>query len=145
MDRRVYILPVVSFFAVLVLFLRPDITGFMVAGPQKSEISAYISVSINQDGFVIEDSVVTIYLDDRKAEMAFGDFVSRTGTVYERVWAEVPETGYEGYGYGGTHAYSLDISEFGLDTVVERGVHELRIKVSYGDHVFSDTTEVIEV
>lgn len=145
MDRRVYILPIISVFIVLALVLRPDITGFMVAEPLENQISADISVSINQDGFITEDSIVTVYLDDRKSEMAFSEFVRRTGRSYERVRAEVPEIGYEGYGYAGIYTYSLDISEFDLDTVVDRGVHTLRVKVSYGEHVFSDTSQKIEI
>ncbi|MCK4335522.1 MAG: hypothetical protein KAW40_02235, partial [Candidatus Aenigmarchaeota archaeon] len=77
MDRRVYILPIISVFIVLALVLRPDITGFMAAEPLENQISA-VSVSINQDGFIPEDSIVTVYLDDRKSEMAFSEFVRRT-------------------------------------------------------------------
>lgn len=145
MDRRVYILPVMSILAVLILFLRPDITGFVVAGPSENQIFANISVSINEDGFIIEDSLVTVYLDDRKSEMVFSEFVRRTGRSYERIRAEVPEIGYDGYGFGGVYTYVLDISEFDIDTVVDRGAHTLRVKVSYGEHVFSDTTRRIEV
>ncbi len=77
--------------------------------------------------------------------MAFKEFVRRTGKGYERVRAEVPEIGYDGYGYGGIYTYSLGMSEFDLDTVVEQGEHTLRIKVSYGEHIFSDTSQKIEV
>lgn len=144
MDRRVYILPIISVFIVLGFISNPEITGLMVAEPSKTRISADISVSINEDGFIIEDSLVTVYLDDRKSEMAFSEFVRRTGRSYERVRAEIPEIGYDGYGYAGIYTYVLDVSEFDLDTVVEPRVHTLRVKVSYGDHVFSDTSQKIE-
>lgn len=143
MDPRAYVLPVLSLVIVLLLASNPEITGFMVAEPEESRISANITVSINQDGFVTEESVVTVYLDDQKAEMPFREFVKKTGQDYNRVKSEVPSIGYDGYGYTGVYTYSLGISEFGIDTVVGPGKHRIRTQVSHGEHVFSDTTQEI--
>ena len=143
MDRRVYILPIISILAVLILILRPDITGFMVAEPLS--VSADISVSINEDGFIPEDSIVTVYLDDRKSEMAFSEFVMRTGRGHERIIDEIPKIGYDGYGYAGIYTYALDISEFDIDTILEPGEHNLTIEVSYGNYVILYTSQKIEV
>jgi hypothetical protein len=145
MDRRAYILPVISVFLVLALFTRPDITGFMVAGPFENRISADISIKINQDGFVPEDSLVTIYLGDRSSPMDFKEFIEKTGKDFERLRGEIPEINYEGYGFGGENAYSLDISEFDLDTTIEPGNYTLIVEVGYENYVISHTSQNIEV
>lgn len=146
MDRRLYILPVASIVLVLILIARPDITGFATATrPGESELSANISVSIGKDGFIPEDAIVTVYLDERQASMALKAFIEKTGSAYERVEGSSPAISYEGYGYGGVYAYSLPIAEFGLDTAVESGEHSLIIEVSYGEAVLSTSSEKITV
>jgi hypothetical protein len=145
MDRRAYILPVISVFLVSILILRPDITGFMVAGPLETAISANISVSVNEGGFIPEDSIVTVYLDERDSSMGFRDFVDKTGKGFKRTKGEVQEIGYEGYGFGGAYTYVLDIGEFDLDTVLEPGNHTLVVEVIHGNYVISHTSQNIEV
>jgi hypothetical protein len=146
MDRRVYILPVASVLLLAILLIRPDITGLMTAKPSAGarEVSAKISVAIAKEGFIPEDSSVAVYLDGRNASMKFGDFVALTGAGYSRVRERIPQINYEGYGYGGEYAYVLDISEFGLDTSVEPGNHELNIQVIYNGSVKSNTSQNIE-
>ncbi|MCK4531726.1 MAG: hypothetical protein KAT94_02565, partial [Candidatus Aenigmarchaeota archaeon] len=141
MDRRVYILPIISVLIVLILILRPDITGFMVAEPLS--VPAGISVSINEDGFIPEDSIVTVYLGSQNSSMDFKEFVRRTGRGYERIRAEIPKIGYDGYGYAGIYTYVLDISEFDIDTILEPGEHNLTVEVSYGNYVISHTSQKI--
>lgn len=147
MDRRIFILPLVSALLLLVLLARPDITGLMAAKsavPGSSNISANITVRVNGDGFIPDGSLVAVHLDDRSSAMDFGEFVRRTGAAYNRTKEEVPQISYDGYGYRGAHAYSLDISEFGIDTLVAHGSHTLKITVSYKDYVFSSTSQTIE-
>ena len=145
MDRRLYFLPVASIVLVLILIARPDITGFATARPGESELLADISVSIGKDGFIPEDSVVTVRLDGRSSAMALKAFIERTGSAYERIQGANPKIGYEGYGYGGVYAYSLPIAEFNLDTAVESGEHSLTVEVSYGEAVLSTSSEKITV
>lgn len=148
MDRRVLILPVASIIIVLVLLTRPDITGFITArpaGPESSKNSANISIRINEDGFIPEDSVVTVYLDDRSSGMDFKEFVKRTGIGYNRVYKENPKIGYVGYGYAGERIYSLDLSEFGFDTSAGPGTHKLVIEITYKNYVLSNTSKTIEL
>jgi hypothetical protein len=143
MDNRVYILPLLSILAVIVFFLRPDITGFVTATAPSSEVTANISIMINQDGFIPENALVTVYLDDRSAGMPFSEFVRRAGSGHNMLYASVPEIGYEGNGYGGVYAYSLGISAFGLDTAVTPGEHTLKIEVSYEGRVISQNNQTI--
>ncbi len=146
MDRRILLPPIISFALVLALLTRPDITGFAVAGQSGQagvSISANASVSIAEDGFVPDGSVVAVGLDDRTSSMDFGEFVGRTGADYSHAEGSMPGIGYEGYGYAGPYEYSLDISEFGLDTDVESGDHMLTINVSYDGFVFSSSLEKI--
>ncbi len=148
MDRRVYILPIMSVILIVILAMRPDITGFMVArpsGPLENQIFANISMSINEDGFIPEDSLVTVYLDDRSSSMGFKEFIDKTGTGYNRMKGEIPDIDYEGYGFGGTYTYAIDISEFDLNTILEPGEHNLIVEVSYENYVISHTSQTIEV
>jgi len=148
MDRRFFILPVISVALVMVLLSRTGITGFMTAGPSApsgSQIAANISVTIAGDGFIPEDAIVTVYLDERSASMGFGEFVARTGAGYSRVREEVPKINYDGYGYGGPYRYALDISAFGIDASVAKGSHKLVVEVSYGSYVISRSVQDIEV
>lgn len=145
MDRRVFILPVISVVLVLGLIFNPEITGLMAAELAERQVSANITVGINEDGFVPEDSLVTVYLDGRNASMGFKEFVRRSGQGYERARGEVPEIGYEGYGYAGIYTYAVDISEFDIDTTLEPGEHNLTVEVGYENYVISHTSSIIEV
>jgi hypothetical protein len=144
MDSRIFVLPLASIAIVLFLLMRPDITGFIVAGGplQESEISAKIAVTISEDGFVPEDAIVTVYLDENKASMKFSDFVFKTGSAFNRIREYMPKINYDGYGYGGPYAYTLDISAFGLGTTVGPGEHELIIEVSYEDFVSRSSQKI---
>ncbi len=145
MDRRVYILPVLSILAVVVFLLRPDVTGFVTARTPVSELVANISILINQDGFVPEDAVITVYLDDRSASMPFSEFVKKAGSGHNMIYGNVPAIGYEGKGYGGIYNYALEISAFGIDTVVASGEHTLKMEVSYDGRIISQNTQTITV
>jgi hypothetical protein len=145
MDRRVYILPLISVLLVIVLLLNPDITGFMVAEPSEKQVFADIVVSISEDGFVPEDSIITVYLGDRESSMGFKEFIEKTGEGFNRIRSGIPQIGYEGYGYEGPYTYSLDINEFGIDTVLAPGEYELVIEVSRENYVISKTSQLIEV
>jgi len=147
MDRRVFILPVISVALVVAMLPGSGITGFMTAAsaPSGSQITANISVAIADDGFIPEEAVVMVYLDERSASMGFGEFVARTGAGYSRVREEVPKINYDGYGYAGPYKYSLDISEFGIDASVARGSHKLVVEVSYGNYVISHSIQDIDV
>jgi len=147
MDSRIFVWPLISIAIVLFLLMGPDITGFIVAGgpPQESEISAKVAVTINEDSFIPENALVTVYLDDRKASMPFSNFVTRTGSAYNRLKEQVTKINYDGYGYGGPYTYALDVSEFDLDTKVGSGEHELVIEVSYGDYIMSSNSQKITI
>lgn len=144
MDRRFYALPVASLIVVAILVARPGITGFVSASSPLSEISAKASVAIASDGFIPEDAIVTVHLDDKSGSMRFGEFAARTGAGHVRIREQIPTIDYDGYGYGeGT--YAVDISEFGIDATAEPGEHSVSIEVTYGNHVLSSSTENMEV
>lgn len=146
MNRRILILPAASIVLVFVLVMRPDITGFMATKPLSDSggISANVSVTIGKDGFIPENSTVTVYLDERSASMKFGDFVARTGAAYDRIRGQVAAINYEGYGYGGEYTYALSVSQFGIDTLVGSGNHTVTIEVRYEGVVLSSSSQAIE-
>lgn len=137
MDRRVFILPIASVLLVLAVLMRPDFTGFIAAGTPEDGETPQVSVTISGDGMIPEDSVITVYLDDQEASMGFRDFVEKTGKDFRRIHGEIPEIGYEGYGFGGSNTYSLEISDFGLVLSPGSGEHVLTIEVAYGNFVIS--------
>jgi len=143
MDRRLFVLPVASVIIILVIIARPDITGFVTARSlsQQSLIEAKASVTIASDGFIPENAVVTVYLDNASASMEFGDFVKKSGSPFDRRREQVPTIAYDGYGYGGEYTYLVDISQFGIDTLVGPGAHTVNVEVSYGESVLSTSSE----
>ncbi|MCX6818168.1 MAG: hypothetical protein NTU57_04915 [Candidatus Aenigmarchaeota archaeon] len=147
MDRRIYVLPVASVIIILVLILRPDISGFVTARSlsQQSLIEAKASVTIASDGFIPENAVVTVFLDDESASMEFGDFVEKSGAAFDRRREQVPSIGYDGFGYGGEYTYFVDISQFGIDTLVGPGEHSLTVEVGYGESMLSTSSEKITI
>jgi len=143
MDRRAYILPVLTLVFLTAVLLRPDITGFMVAQPEE-RASVNITVTVTTDGFIPEHSVVSVSLDGRNTSMDFGEFVKRTKMGYNRTMGSLPEADYEGYGFSGTYEYTLDISEFGYEALPP-GTHELVLELSYGDYVILRRSQTIEI
>ena len=146
MDRRVYILPVVSVLVVFALLMSPDLTGRMVATRGfENQIVATLSISTTESGLIPQDSVVTVYLDNEKSSMPFADFVKKSGKGFIKTEGEIPEIGYEGPGFGGPFTYEVGISEFGIDRTLEPGDYILLMELSYGDYVISQTTQSIEI
>jgi len=145
MDRRVYILPIVSVFIALAFMMRPATTGLITAETPEKSVLADISVTINSDGLIPEDSVITVYLDDRSASMPFGEFVEKTGEGKTLINERIPEIDYDGPGYAGVYTYILPISEFGIDTVLESGEHSLVIEITYDDSMLSRDEQKIEI
>ena len=145
MDNRFYILPVLSILAIIVFLLRPELTGFVTAVAPVSELAANIIIMINQDGFVPENAVISVYLDDRSAGMRFSEFVKKSGMGHNMIYGSVPAIGYEGNGYGGVYNYVVSISEFSLDTAVSPGEHELRIEVTYDGRIISQNNQTVTI
>jgi len=147
MDRRLFVLPVASVIIILVIIARPDITGFVTARSlsQQSLIEAKASVTIASDGFIPENAVVTVHLDDTSASMEFGDFVKKSGSPFDRRREQVPTIAYDGYGYGGEYTYIVALDEFDIDTLVASGSHTLVVEVSYAGQTLSSSSQTIEV
>jgi hypothetical protein len=145
MDRRVFIFPVVSIFLILALFLNTDMTGMIVGRGVSSEIkhlSAQVRIAIREN-IIPEDSVVTVSLGNQTSSMPLKEFIEKSGEEYELKEGEIPEIGYEGYGYAGEDPFLLDLSEFGLDLDLEAGEYTLVTEISYGNFVISSTAEEI--
>ncbi|MCK5022640.1 MAG: hypothetical protein KAS04_00560 [Candidatus Aenigmarchaeota archaeon] len=145
MDRRVYILPIVSVLFVIFSFTNPDLSGYIVADSGTSELSADISVSISTDGFIPVDSIVTVYLDDVSSSMKFTDFIEKSDNEKNIVNCKIEQMSYSGKCYTGPYTYILDISEFDIDTITETGNHMIVIEVSYGNFVISRDEHVVDV
>jgi hypothetical protein len=147
MDRRIYVLPLISIFIVVTVLFNPQITGFMVGKPSetKNTVSANVSIFIRKGGLIPENSLVTVYLDNRSSSMNFKEFVNKAGGRHDIVYGEISEIGYNGTGYTGPYGYAVDISEFGIGADVAPGTHNLTVEVGYGNYVISSTTQEIEV
>jgi len=147
MDRRVFIFPIVSIFLILALFLNPGMTGMIVGTGVPSEIkhlSAQVKITIREN-IIPEDSVVTVSLDDQTSSMSIKEFIEKSGEEYELKEGEIPEIGYEGYGYAGEDPFLLDLSKFGLDLDLEPGEYTLLTEISYENFVISSISEEIVI
>jgi hypothetical protein len=147
MDRRILIIPVLTILFIAILFLRPEISGFIVGSisPEQRIIEAKVVVTINEDGFIPENAIVKVYLDNRTATMSFSEFVKKAKGGHDIRMGRVEEINYEGYGYGGAYTYTLDLSQFSLDTLVQPGEHTLVTEVLYEDFVLSRTSQTINL
>ncbi len=146
MDRRAYVFPIISIFIIVALFLNPDITGLIIGTEGSSEIkhlSAKVRITVS-DIIIPEGSVVTVSLGNQSSSMPIKEFIEKSGEEYEFKYDQIPEIGYEGYGYAEGH-YTLDLSEFDLDLDLEPGEYTLVTEISYENFVLSNTAEEILV
>jgi|GEM_PF-5974910 len=143
MDRRVFIFPVMSLIIVLVLALQLDITGMITGVPDvNKQLSARVSIKVSE-GMIPEDSVVTVSLENQTSTMPLKEFIERSGSEYELEEGEIPEIGYNGYGYSGEDPFLLELSEFGLDLDLGPGEYTLITEIMYENFVISSTSEEI--
>ncbi len=146
MDRRAYVFPIISIFIIVALFLNPGITGLITGTGGSSEIkhlSAKVRITVSEN-IIPEGSVVTVSLGDQSSGMPIKEFIERSGEEYEFKYGQIPEIGYEGYGYAEGH-YTLDLSEFDLDLDLEPGEYTLVTEISHENLVLSNTAEEILV
>jgi len=144
-DPRFYILPIISIILIAVVLFRPDITGLITGTGEPTNEIKHLTGKVRISVFEIipEDSIVTVFLNDQGSGMPIKEFIEKSGGEYELKYGEVPEIGYEGYGYGGEHSYTLELSEFGLDLDLKPGEYTLITEVSYENFVISSTAEDI--
>jgi hypothetical protein len=145
-ELRPFLLPMVTFIVIaFVFFVRPEITGFIVSSPGRTEkiLGAKIRVSIAKGGLIPEGSVITIYLNGQNSSLPIRDFMLKSGRIYNYTYGTLPQINYRGYGYSGEHTYSLDISEFGLNTNLKPGNYTLMTEISYENFVISHTMQNI--
>ena len=145
MDSRVYILPIVTALIFIFLFFNSRFTGIITGKPENFRISANVSITISQDGFIPYNSYVVVYLDGEKRLMSIDKFIKSTGEKYDYRKGRLEEINYTGFGYAGPHTYSLDLSMFGFDNVVSSGEHNLTVEVMYKNFVISHYTEKIVI
>jgi len=107
-----YLLPVFTLIIGVVYFLGPGVTGFVVV-----ELGADVRLEVG--GFLPKNAVVVVSLDGVEKRIRVDDFIVKTGEKFEM----------EKEGFVGNYIYSLDISEFGLNTVLEEGNHVLKVSV----------------
>jgi len=147
-DPRFYILPLISVIIVAVFLVNPGITGLIIGtggGAEENlmQLSGKVSITISKE-IIPEDAVVTVFLSDQSSAMPIKDFIEKTGKEYEFKYGRISEIGYEGYGYGkGT--YTLDLSDFGLNLMVEPGNYTLTTEISYENFVISSTSQDVVV
>ena len=100
-----YILPILTIVIISsILFVNPTITGFAVANQLNVEVST------SNGFFVPENSLVVVYLNNKKTEMPIEEFISKSGGEFELT----------GDGYTGDYTYLLNLDEFGLE--LEEGI-----------------------
>jgi hypothetical protein len=136
-------LPVLSVAILFLVFIRPEITGFVVA--PDNVLRADIKVT-TADGVILPaDSEIEVSIGDLASSMPVSLFIQKSGGHYELVEGEVPELGYRGPGYAGNHTYILPISDFNLSGRVGQGMHIIRVEITYKGTIISENEREVLV
>lgn len=135
------VLPVLSAAIISLIFIRPEITGFVVGAG--NVLYADIKVT-TADGVILPAlSIIEVSLGGEASSMPVSLFIEKSGKPYEFVEGKVPEIDYAGFGYTGNYTYIVPISEFNLSGMVEPGRHVIRVRISYNRTVISESEREI--
>ena len=142
-DNVSVVIPVISAAMLLLVLIRPEITGLAVA--PGDVLQAGIQVTTAEGVILPSTSLVEVNVGGEVSSMPIGAFISKSGEPYEIADGEVPEIGYIGPGYTGNYTYTVPISEFGLGRKVQPGRHVLGVKIIYDGVVISRSEREIVV
>ncbi len=137
------VIPAISLAIVALFFMRPGITGFVVA--PGGMVSADIKVT-TADGVILpEDSIIQISLGERRSSMPISSFIGKSGGQYDLVDGEAPEIGYSGIGYTGNHTYMVPISQFNISREILSGTYRIMVRIIHNGTVISEDVEDVIV
>lgn len=140
-DFLPYLLPIISIILVFgIVFFNPSTTGFVVQ-QNKDKIDGKIMI-YTDDQFVLPlDSTINISIDNQTASMTIQEFIKKNNTWFEIKTGHNNLAEYYGQGYSGNHAYSLDLSEFGLGFINQKDIHNLKVRIYHKEKILSETNE----
>ncbi len=127
-EKISFVLPVLSIAILSLFFLRPGITGFVIAPARV--LNADIEVTTAEGVILPADSVIEVSVAGKNSSMPISVFIERSGGPYELVRGEVPEIGYSGPGYTGNHTYTVPVADFNLSMEMGRGMHVISVSIT---------------
>ena len=137
---QIYILPLISLVVIISFLLatKPSPTGMAVleinATPDRA-ITAKVTLKLSKNELIPEDALVVVILDDREASMPIKKFIEISNQPYNYTKGTLHIADYEGYGYIGDYSYSIELSNFELDTKILTGEHTFTTKIIYNEKV----------
>lgn len=112
----------------------------------ENSVTAKVTLKLSKNELIPENALVIVMLDDKKASMPIKQFIMLSNQPFNYTEGTLPIADYEGYGYIGDYTYSIDLSNFDLETKVAAGNHKFTTKIVYKDMVLyeKETSFVIE-
>ncbi len=144
---------VVPFFSILIIigffiFTKPTPTGMTVLdinATTERTITAKVTLKLSKNELIPESALVIVMLDDRKASMPIKKFIEISKQPYNYTKNTLPLADYEGYGYIGDYMYSIELSNFDLNTKVLTGDHTFTTKIVYNNKVLYEKETIFTV
>ena len=156
-DAFSLIIPIVSVIAIFSYFiLSPNITGItgFVGMHQLQRIDAQILIASSQNQVIPEGSIIKVTLLERinnitqiqdEASMPVSEFIALSGLSHEILEGENKGISYFGKGYSGQYNYTVPLSSFGINTVMQKGDYFLETSLSYEKMIISTVRRNIVV
>ncbi len=136
---KIYILPFISLIVIISFLIatKPSPTGMAIIDiePQESSVTAKVTLKLSKNELIPEDALVFVILDDKEASMPIKQFIELSNQPFNYTQGTLPIANYEGYGYIGDYTYSIELSNFNLDTKVFTGKHTFTTKIIFEDKV----------
>jgi len=152
MDGKViisFILPIVSIAFVFgfLVYTEPTITGFSVVNGSGvlRDLDARVTLETSAGEVIPENAYVVVKIDRKQAIMKVGDFILKTGQVFNYTSGKLESISYEGLGFSGDFVYELWLRDFNLDRRVTSGVHTVTMQILYLQHVLLEKSEEVIV
>jgi hypothetical protein len=137
------LLPALSLAVVLLVSMRPEITGMSVATGGVVEAGVRLKTA---EGVVLPAGAeISVSAGGESSSMGASEFIEASGGAYELSDGEAPAIGYSGEGYTGNHTYTVPLSAFGISRRLPEGKHTLRVTVAYGGEVITEAEEEVTV
>ncbi len=141
-----YVLPIMSIVAlvIIILFFRPQVTGFFIAQPKLNA-----EIKITADEILPENAEIHIFLE--KDNVSVKEISSSTITEFvnkflgqealQYKYGTNSQLNYEGFGYSGSNVFSINLNINDL----KAGNYILRTEIIWQDKIVSETEQQVGI
>ena len=133
------ILPITSFFIIIgfVFYGNPSYTGMVTyeIGNSTRMIQSDVILKTKENEIVPEYAIIKISLDDKRAMLTVKEFIEKTKKPFNYTYGSLEKISYTGYGYSGNYSYTLNLSDFSINTTINLGSHSFVTEITYEDKI----------